>query len=102
MNMKIKTFEHDEVTYAVLKDGNPVYVDTDGKGARPPAIDQGDVIDLAGTWDRGIQDDGPHLAGEEAGLETHGLPRNEAVDFELFRRARRGQGRGRHDEQQHR
>jgi hypothetical protein len=31
MNMKVKTFEHDGTTYAVLKDGNPVYADTDGK-----------------------------------------------------------------------
>jgi hypothetical protein len=29
--MKIKTFEHEEKTYAVLKDGNPVYVDDAGK-----------------------------------------------------------------------
>jgi hypothetical protein len=29
--MKIKTFEHEEKTYAVLKDGNPVYVDDEGK-----------------------------------------------------------------------
>ena len=29
--MKVKTFEHEEKVYAVLKDGNPVYVDDDGK-----------------------------------------------------------------------
>jgi hypothetical protein len=31
MAMKIKIFEHEEKSYAVLKDGNPVYVDDDGK-----------------------------------------------------------------------
>jgi len=31
MNMKVKTFEHEEITYAVLKSGKPVYVDDDGK-----------------------------------------------------------------------
>lgn len=29
--MKIKIFEHEDKKYAVLKDGNPVYVDDDGK-----------------------------------------------------------------------
>jgi len=31
MAMKVKTFEHEDITYAVLKNGKPVYVDDDGK-----------------------------------------------------------------------
>jgi hypothetical protein len=30
-NMKIKTFENEGTTYAILKDGNPVYTDDAGK-----------------------------------------------------------------------
>lgn len=31
MTTKIKTFEHEDKTYAVLKDGKPIYIDDDGK-----------------------------------------------------------------------